>query len=123
MVEPPCPIFRPWPASTWIRITPLPGAGISVEILSVSSIKIGSPSLTSSPSFLSQAERSPEVIDSPTAGIFTSIAMRNCPCLEGEGLLHQLLLLVVVPRLRADRRARRRRAPSVLNRQSVERAV
>jgi hypothetical protein len=50
-------------------------ATISVETLSVSSVKRASPSFTNSPDFLCQAETTPLVIDSPTEGILTSIAI------------------------------------------------
>src|SRR5215468_7127235 len=53
------------------------GEGTSVEILSVSREKIGSPSSTASPFCLSHPDRTPEVIDSPTAGILTSVLMFN----------------------------------------------
>ena len=53
--------------------TPDFSATISVETLSVSSAKSGSPSFTNSPDFLCQAETTPLVTDSPTDGTFTSI--------------------------------------------------
>ena len=52
--------------------TPDISAAISVETLSVSRVKSASPALTKSPDFLCQTETIPLVIDSPTAGIFTS---------------------------------------------------
>src|SRR5437870_3164929 len=71
------PIFTSWPSDTLVSSTPDFSATISVETLSVSSAKSGSPSFTNSPDFLCQAETTPLVMDSPTAGIFTSMAMRG----------------------------------------------
>ncbi len=48
---------------------------ISVETLSVSRVKSGSPAWTCSPSFLCQTETIPLEMDSPTAGILTSMLM------------------------------------------------
>ena len=68
---------------TW-RNLPAPGSAkaflafsalISVETLSVSRVKSGSPALTCSPDFLCQTETTPLEIDSPTAGIFTCTLM------------------------------------------------
>ena len=44
---------------------------------SVSSVNKASPALTYSPDFLCQTETTPLVIDSPTAGIFTSTLMSS----------------------------------------------
>src|SRR5438552_1773833 len=71
------PIFTSWPSGTLVSSTPALSATISVETLSVSSVKRVSPSFTNSPDFLCQAETTPLVMDSPTAGIFTSMAMRE----------------------------------------------
>ena len=67
------PIFTSWPSGTFVSSTPAFSATISVETLSVSSVNRGSPSFTKSPVFLCHAETRPLVIDSPTAGIFTSM--------------------------------------------------
>ena len=78
------PIFTSCPSGTFVSRVPAFSATISVETLSVSSVKSGSPSLTKSPDFLCQAETTPLVIDSPTAGIFTSMTMReNYPASAG----------------------------------------
>src|SRR5438067_2738287 len=71
------PIFTSWPSGTLVSSTPALSATISVETLSVSSVKRISPSFTNSPDFLCQTETTPLVMDSPTAGIFTSMAMRE----------------------------------------------
>src|SRR5437588_2269706 len=71
------PIFTSWPSGTLVSSRPAFSATISVETLSVSSVKSVSPSFTNSPDFLCQAETTPLVMDSPTAGIFTSMAMRE----------------------------------------------
>src|SRR6266446_7364747 len=67
------PIFTSWPSGTFVSSTPDFSATISVETLSVSRAKSGSPSFTNSPDFLCQAETTPLVTDSPTDGILTSI--------------------------------------------------
>src|SRR5438874_12252354 len=78
------PIFTSWPSGTFVSSKPPFSATISVETLSVSSVKSGSPSFTNSPDFLCQTETTPLVIDSPTAGIFTSMAMlENYPASAG----------------------------------------
>jgi hypothetical protein len=71
------PIFTSWPWSTLVSSTPAFSATISVETLSVSSVKRASPAFTKSPDFLCQTETTPLVIDSPTAGILTSMAMEQ----------------------------------------------
>ena len=60
---------------TSVSRTPAFSAVISVETLSVSRVKKRSPALTWSPDFLCQTETMPLEIDSPTAGIFTSMLM------------------------------------------------
>src|SRR5438034_5853967 len=77
MVATTSPILTSWPSGTFVSSRPAFSATISVETLSVSSVKSGSPSLTNSPDFLCQTDTTPLVIDSPTAGILTSIAMRG----------------------------------------------
>src|SRR5437764_7060350 len=78
------PIFTSCPSGTLVSSTPAFCATISVETLSVSRVKSGSPSFTNSPDFLCQTETTPLVIDSPTAGIFTSMAMlENYPASAG----------------------------------------
>src|SRR2546421_10017649 len=67
------PIFTSWPSGTFVSSTPDFSATISVETLSVSRAKSGSPSFTNSPDFLCQAETTPLVTDSPTDGTLTSI--------------------------------------------------
>src|SRR5207237_8199155 len=67
------PIFTSWPSATFVSSTPDFSATISVETLSVSSAKSGSPSFTNSPDFLCQAETTPLATDSPTDGTLTSI--------------------------------------------------
>src|SRR5215469_6269402 len=67
------PILTSCPSGTFVSSTPDFSATISVETLSVSSAKSGSPSFTKSPDFLCQAETTPLVTDSPTDGTFTSI--------------------------------------------------
>src|SRR5438105_1355834 len=67
------PIFISWPSGTFVSSTPDFSATISVETLSVSRAKSGSPSFTNSPDFLCQAETTPLVTDSPTDGTLTSI--------------------------------------------------
>src|SRR5262249_46898235 len=62
-----------WPSGTFVSSTPDLSATISVETLSVSRAKSGSPSFTNSPDFLCQAETTPLVTDSPTDGTLTSI--------------------------------------------------
>src|SRR5205823_11280507 len=59
------------PSSALVLSTPSASATISVETLSVSSVKSGSPFFTCSPDFLCQTETTPLEMDSPTAGIFT----------------------------------------------------
>src|SRR5436190_18169158 len=71
------PILTSWPSGTFVSSRPGFSATISVETLSVSSVSSGSPSLTNSPDFLCQTETTPLVIDSRTAGIFTSMTMRE----------------------------------------------
>ncbi len=63
--------------------TPDVGAGITLLALSVSSSNSGSPALTAAPSGLSQRDRIPSVIDSPTPGtvIATAGMMGSSPCL------------------------------------------
>src|SRR5712692_6356022 len=75
MVATTSPIFTSWPSGTIVSSTPGVSAVISVETLSVSRVKSASPALTKSPDFLCQTETTPLEIDSPTAGIFTSMAM------------------------------------------------
>src|ERR1700745_179600 len=84
MVATTSPIFTSWPSGTFVSSKPPFSATISVETLSVSSVKSGSPSFSKSPDFLCQTETTPLVIDSPTAGIFTSMAMlENYPASAG----------------------------------------
>ena len=71
------PIFTSAPCATMVCKTPSRSAVISVETLSVSRVKSGSPAFTSSPDFLCQTETIPLSIDSPTAGIFTSMLMKT----------------------------------------------
>ncbi len=70
------PIFTSAPSATRVCRTPSFSAVISVETLSVSKVKSASPALTWSPDFLCQTETTPLVIDSPTAGTFTSVLMK-----------------------------------------------
>ncbi len=70
------PIFTSAPSATRVCRTPSFSAVISVETLSVSRVKSASPALTWSPDFLCQTETTPLVIDSPTAGTFTSVLMK-----------------------------------------------
>ena len=69
------PIFTSWPSVAIVFKTPALSAAISVETLSVSRVKRMSPALTCSPSFLCQTETTPLEMDSPTAGILTSMLM------------------------------------------------
>ena len=56
------------PSATATLRTPVTAAGTTLLALSVSSSKSGSPALTTEPSGLSQRERIPSEIDSPTPG-------------------------------------------------------
>src|SRR6266581_8534084 len=69
------PIFTSWPSAAFVSRTPDFSATISVETFSVSRVKSASPASTKSPDFLCQTETTPLEIDSPTAGIFTSMLM------------------------------------------------
>ena len=64
-------------APSWTRTdsTPSAGDGTSAVALSVSSSNSGSPERTVSPSFFSQRDRIPSVIDSPTDGTLISTAI------------------------------------------------
>src|SRR4029077_4797968 len=64
-------IFSSRPSAALGLRTPSVSATISVETLSVSRVKRGSPFFTCSPDFLCQTETTPLENDSPTAGIFT----------------------------------------------------
>ena len=71
------PIFTSCPSAAFASRTPDFSATISVETLSVSRVKRASPASTKSPDFLCQIETTPLEIDSPTAGIFTSMLMNG----------------------------------------------
>ncbi len=82
------PIFTSCPSATRVSNTPDFSATISVETLSVSSVRSGSPALTCSPDFLCQTETTPLEMDSPTAGILTSmlIARPTVCVIAAQGL-------------------------------------
>src|SRR5207248_4283687 len=108
------PIFTSAPSATRVWSTPSFSALISVETLSVSRVKSGSPALTCSPDFLCQTETTPLEMDSPTAGTFTSMLMKALHYaqseptveqqLQAEGIGNQLRLLALVHRKRSHRR-------------------
>src|ERR1700704_2787653 len=92
------------------------GALTSVETLSVSKVKSTSPAFTASPSFLCQAARIPDVMDSPTVGTFTSTFIKKRgELLNFEGLFDKGRLLGLVHLHRSGCRTRTRRAASIVN--------
>ena len=72
-----CPILTSSPSATFVWTMPVAGALTSCETLSVSRVKRTSPSRTVSPFLRCQMVRTPDVMDSPTAGILTSVFMRG----------------------------------------------
>ena len=95
----------------WSLRTPSVSATISVETLSVSRVKSGSPAFTYSPDFLCQTETMPLEIDSPTAGIFTSTLIarlhkRKPPCESNAKSFHRTIQAPVVAGCRQRNTAR-----------------
>src|SRR5215211_7501909 len=108
--------------------TPAPFAPTSRFTLSVSSSTSTSPTLTKSPSFLSQRETVASSTDSPNSGTVISIAilaslLHHAGCLrlfvEIEGLLDQQLLIDTIKRCGALRRAGTLGSADIMQRHTV----
>jgi hypothetical protein len=86
----PTSAFSPLPLSTFV-IVPARGAGNSTVALSLSISTIESSIATTSPSRFFQVPIMTSVIDSPTSGTFSSMAMEGSQCQRGGEMVDACL--------------------------------